>query len=113
MNLGPVVNVNDQLNEALESYTSGQARDIVDACGEESALDAWRQMSDKWCSMRLAHLQTLMKKALFLRTNIPEKELDMAIARWEADIDLYQRATGETYPSSYRRLHLEEMCPTN
>ena len=75
LNLGPIVIFKDQLNEALEPYTSGQARDIVDACGEESALDAWRQMSDKWCSMRLAHLQTLMKKALFPRTNVPVKEL--------------------------------------
>ena len=99
------------MNEALESYTTGKARDVVDACGDVSALDAWRRLSDKGCSKRLTHATVLRKRALYPRTNVPAKDLENAIAKWEADINLYENSTGEEFPSQYRRMNLEDMCP--
>ena len=53
----------------------------------------------------------LLKKARFPRTNVAAKELENAIARWEADIQVYEKATSETFPATHRRMSLEDMCP--
>ena len=37
--------------------------------------------------------------------------MENAIAKWEADINLYENSTGEVFPSQYRRMNLEDMCP--
>ena len=55
LGLGPIEAWKDQLNQALEIYTTGKARIAVEACGDAHALDAWRILSDKGCSKRLAH----------------------------------------------------------
>ena len=39
LGLGPMGPWKDQLNEVLESYTTGPARRLVDSCGEIKALD--------------------------------------------------------------------------
>ena len=111
LRLGPIRAWKEQLNEALESYTTGKARDVVDACGDVNALDAWRRLSDKGCSKRLTHATVLRKRALYPRTNVPAKDLENAIAKWESDIDFYEHSTGEVFPSQYRRMNLEDMCP--
>ena len=111
LELGPIFPWKDGLNEYLETYTKGDAKHLVEACGDARALDAWRQLADKGCSFRLAHANVLLKKARFPRTNVAAKELENAIARWEADIQVYERATGEAFPATHRRMSLEDMCP--
>ena len=111
LELGPIFPWKDGLNEYLESYTKGDAKTLVEACGDTRALDAWRQLADKGCSFRLAHANVLLKKARFPRTNVAAKELENAIARWEADIQVYEKATSETFPATHRRMSLEDMCP--
>ena len=81
----------DRLNQALESYTTGKARTKVEAYGGAHALDAWRILSDKGCSKRLAHANVLPKRALYPRAGVPAKDLEHAIVKWEADIELYKR----------------------
>ena len=111
LELGPIFPWKDGLNEYLETYTKGDAKQLVEACGDARALDAWRQLADKGCSFRLAHANTLLKKARLPRTNVAAKDLENAIARWEADIQIYEKATGESFPDSHRRMSLEDMCP--
>ena len=109
--LGPISIWKDYLNLYLENYTTGAARVTVDACGDAKALDAWRILADKGCSLRPAHANTLRRKAFWPRQNVPAKELDVAIASWEADVELFEKATGEMFPTANRRMHLEDMCP--
>ena len=100
-----------QLNEYLESYTSGAAKTLVEACGDRKSLDAWRQLADKGHSMRAAHVHMLRKKAFFPRTNVATKDLENAISTWEADIELFEAAAiGETMPSQNKKMSLIEMC---
>ena len=101
----------DQLNQALESYTTGKARITVEACGDAHALDAWRILSDKGCSKRLAHANVLRKRALYPRTSVLAKDLEHAIVKWEADMEIYESSTGESFPEQYRRMNLEDICP--
>ena len=42
---------------------------------------------------------------------VPAKDLEASIAKWEADIELYEKATGETLPEPHRRMSLEDVCP--
>ena len=111
LELGPIFPWKDGLNEYLETYTKGDAKQLVEACGDARALDAWRQLAEKGCSFRLAHANVLLKKARFPRTNVAAKELENAIARWEADIQVYEKATAEIFPATHRRMSLEDMCP--
>ena len=37
--------------------------------------------------------------------------MEASIAKWEADIELHEKATGETVPEPHRRMSLEDMCP--
>ena len=92
----------DHLNQALESYTTGKARITVKACVDARALDAWRMLSDKGCSKRLAHANVLRKRSLYPRTCVPAKDLGHAIVKWEADIKLYEIAAGESFPRHRR-----------
>ena len=101
-----------QLNEYLESYTTGAVKTLVEACADRKALDAWRQMADKGHSMRAAHVHVLRKKAFFPKTNVPTKDLENSISNWEADIERFESATGESekLPEPNRRMSLIDMC---
>ena len=56
LRVGDLSQFNDQLNEYLESFTSNEAKAIVDACGEHNALDAWRQLAERGFYMKPTHL---------------------------------------------------------
>ena len=43
----PILKWNSQLNEFLETYTKGSARETVDSRGERNALDAWGSLADR------------------------------------------------------------------
>ena len=101
----------EQLNKALGTFTTSGARRLVDACGDSKALDAWRLLSDRGCSMRLAHANVLRRQAFNPKTSVPTKDLEASIAKWEADIEVYKNATGETVPEPHRHMSLEDMCP--
>ena len=95
----------------MESFTSKDAKAIVDACGEHNALDAWRQLAERGFSLRPTHINALMKSALWPRAAVPLKDLEMAIAMWETDVHTYETAASEKVPLAQRKLNLEEMCP--
>ena len=99
-----------QLNEYMETYTSGPAKVLVEACGDRKSLDAWRQLADKGHSMRAAHVHALRKKAFFPKTNVPTKDLENAISNWEADVELFETATGEKLPDPNKEMSLVDMC---
>ena len=84
-----------QLNEFLESYTKGLAREIVDSRGQHGALDAWGSLKDRAESIREEHLQHYLLKAFNPKTAVAAKNLETTIAAWEADVRSYQNATGE------------------
>ena len=86
----------EQLQDALESYTIGSARKLVDSCGETKSLDCWRQMADRGDSLRPAHANALRTKAFGPPKAVPAKELEATIALWDADVARYERATGES-----------------
>ena len=52
MNLYNLDQLKDPLNEYLESFTSKDAKAIVDACGEHNALDACRQLPERGFSFQ-------------------------------------------------------------
>ena len=85
----------DQLNEYLEAFTDKDAKGIVIACGEHNALDAWRQLAERGFSMKPGHIQELMKLALFFKTAVQAKDLEMAIASWERDLYTYETTSSE------------------
>ena len=101
----------DILNEYLESFTSKDARSIVVACGEHNALDAWRQLAERGFSLRPAHINALMRSALWPRAVTPLKDLEMAIAKWETDVHTYETAASTKVSVDQMKLNLEEMCP--
>ena len=67
LNLGDIRQYKDFLNEYLLSFTDGTAREIVNACGELNALDAWRQLTERGDSLRPTHVKALQKTALYPR----------------------------------------------
>ena len=71
-------------------YTKDTARHVVDACGEHNSLDAWRQLTE------CAHMNRLMRKALWPREAVAAKELEAAVAQWELDIQRWESASWET-----------------
>ena len=111
LGLGLIAPWKDQLHWALESYTTGPARKLVDTCGESKSLNCWRQMSDRGDSVRPAHANVLRTKAFGPPKSVPAKDLEAAIAAWEADIGRYKRATGEALPPAHFRMCIEDMCP--
>ena len=42
---------------------------------------------------------------------VAAKDLEVAIAQWETDIQRWESASGERVSPSHRKLALEEMCP--
>ena len=100
-----------QLNEFLESYTKGLAREIVDSRGQHGALDAWGSLKDRAESIREEHLQHYLLKAYNPKTAVAAKNLETTIAAWEADVRSYQSATGEKFPEANRKILLVNMCP--
>ena len=51
-----------QLNEYLETFSKGLAREVVDSSGEHGALDAWGSLADRAHSLREEHLQHLLEQ---------------------------------------------------
>ena len=58
-------------------------------------------------------MRALQKTALYPNGNAPvlAKDLEVAIAHWEGDIQRWEAASGERMLPSQRKLCLEEMCP--
>ena len=69
----------------------------------------WRQLSDKGCSFRLAHANVLLNKAGFPKVMFPGKDLQNSIARWETNVEIYEKAMGEVFPTTHRRMRLEDI----
>ena len=95
LNLGDIRQYKDFQNECLLSFTDGTARQIVNACGELNALDAWRQLTERGDSLRPTHINGLMEKALWPRDAVSAKDLEVTIAQWESDIQRWENATGK------------------
>ena len=113
MRLGPdpICKWKSQLNEYLETYTKGLARETVDSRGEHGALDAWGSLADRAHSLREENVQQILLKAYGPKTSVAAKNLESAIASWEIDVRNLQDATGEKFPERNRRLGLINMCP--
>ena len=112
LGLGGIHRYKDQLSMHLEQCTKGNARRIVATCGERNALDAWRQLADRGCSMRLQNVHILLKRAMYPKKDVNNKDLEASIADWERDLEIHARATGEyTMTKSTQRMLLLEMCP--
>ena len=112
LELGSIGHWKAQLETYLSSYTKGRAREIVRHAGTAGALDAWRILADKGHSLRPMHQQALRSKAYAPRANVPVKDVEMAIIRWENDIRLFEEACApEVVSEPNRRMFLENMCP--
>ena len=112
LGLGNISDWKAQLEAYLGSYTKGRAREIVRHAGTAGALDAWRILADKGHSLRPMHQQALRSKAYAPRTNVPAKDLEMTIIRWENDVRLFEEACApEVVSEQNRRMFLENMCP--
>ena len=111
MGLGGIAQYKSQLNEYLEAYTKGKARAIVDGCEELNAFDAGCQLTERGASLRPTHVNRLMRKALWPREAVAAKDLEVAIAQCEVDIQRWESASGERVSPSHRKLALEEICP--
>ena len=73
------------------------ARGIVEACGEHSALDAWRQLSERGHSLRPTHMNAFMKKVFWPRDAVQAKDLEM-VAKKRVSM-------------THRKVVLDEVCP--
>ena len=113
LGLGGIHRYKDQLSMHLEQCTKGNARRIVATCGERNALDAWRQLADRGCPMRLQNVHSFLKKAMYHKKDVNNKDLEASIADWERDLEIHARATGEdaTTKSTQRMLLLERCSP--
>ena len=89
LGLGPMDPWKDQLHDALESYTTGSVRKLVDSCGEARVLDCWRQLADRGDSLRPVHANVLRMKAFSPPKAVPAKDLEAALAPWETEIGGY------------------------
>ena len=61
--------------------------------------------------MKPTHIHELMKLAIFLKTAVQAKDLEMAIASWEKDVHTFETVSSEKIPDYQRRFNLMEMCP--
>ena len=109
--MGNVSQCKGQLTEYLESCTKGIARGIVDVCGENNALDAWSEFTERGHSLRPTDINDLMKKVLWPRDSVPAKDLELALAKWESDIHSWESAAKDKVSAAHRKLALEDMCP--
>ena len=106
-----IMTFKSQLSMFLEEYTGGPVGLIVSQCGKENVLDAWRQLSDQGCSLREKNIHLLLQKAMFPRAEVPDKEIQGAIAEWERDIEIYRRATGKLgVDEDQHKMLLKRMC---
>ena len=106
-----IMTFKSQLSMFLEEYTGGPVGLIVTQCGKENVLDAWRQLSDQGCSLREKNIHLLLQKAMFPRAEVPDKEIQGAIAEWERDIEIYRRATGKLgVDEDQHKMLLKRMC---
>ena len=86
-----------QLNEYLQAFTKGLAREVVDSQGEHGALIAWGTLADRAHSLREEHLHHLLLKAYKPKTSVPAKNL-------ETDVRNFQNATRDKFPEANRKL---------
>ena len=109
--LGNIADWKSQLESYLSSYTKGRAREIVRSAGPSGALNAWGILADKGHSLRESHQLERRNKAYAQRKNVPFKELEMAIMRWENDVRLFEEAcTPEVMSEPNRRMMIIGMC---
>ena len=94
LSLGYIDRYKDYLNEYLMSYCEGIAKEIVNACGTINALDAWRQLAERANSLRPNHVKILHKTAWFPREGVQAKDLEIAIAQWEGEVQRWEAASG-------------------
>ena len=40
---------------------------------------------------------------------VPGKDLQNSIARWETNVEIYEKAMGEVFPTTRRRMRLEDI----
>ena len=80
LGLGSMDPWQEQPHDAIESYTTGAARKLVDSGGEAWALDCWRQMADRGDSLRPAHANALRTKAFGLPKAVLAKDLEATVA---------------------------------
>ena len=61
--------------------------------------------------MRAANVHGLLDKAMHTRKDVPDKDLQGAIAEWDRGIEVYQKSTGKAGvdPDQHRML-LTQMC---
>ena len=51
----------------------------------------------------------LLNKARFPKVMVPGKDLQNSIARWETNVEIYEKAMGEVFPTTHRRMRLEDI----
>ena len=49
---------------------------------------------------------------MYPRKDVPNKDLEAAIAVWERDTDVYLKSTGESIPVTTQHVLLLDMCPS-
>ena len=70
-----------------------------------------KRLKREGCSFRLAHANVLTKQRKIPEGMVPGKDLQNPIARWETNVEIYEKAMGEVFPTTHRRMRLEDMCP--
>ena len=100
-----------QLLGALESYTSGETRRVVHLAEERGILSCWSRMADKGHSLRDKHVVGMRRRVMAPRTNVPAKDLELAILTWETEVLRFEEAADETFDEKSRLMFLTDMLP--
>ena len=109
--LNPIVDWKEQLMEALESFTSGDAKRLVLTNTECNVFSTWSRLADSGHSMRDEHVMNMRRRLMVAKASVPTKDLEIAIINFEKEIQMYEDASGETFSPIDRTLVLKEMLP--
>ena len=87
----------EQMMLALESFTSGETRRIINITEEQGVFSSWSRLADKGHSLRDEHVMTMRRRVMAPKTSVPAKDLELAILALEKEVLQFEEAADETF----------------
>ena len=112
-NFGGIHIFKTRLHMYFKQYLKGAIRsEVVDTCGENRVLDAWRIMADRGCSFNEESLHAKLSKIIAPKKAVSAKDVERAIAEWEREIEVYRLAIPNyVMDDNQQRMLLKQLCP--
>ena len=111
LDLGGLKTWKEDLLLALESFTSGETKQLILLSKAQGVFSSWSRLADKGFSQRDDHVMIMRRKVIAPKNSVPAKDLELAILAWERDILQFEETADETFDEKNRLLLLQDMLP--